>query len=321
MTNVPDYSSYINIKKTSVAQTANSFSATVKGRSTYAYANYFPLYKGLNFPRNSLVSNKFNPGPLRELTPLDIGNCQLWLDAVDPFATGTAPANGTALASWVDKSRAGRTATQTNSSNQPIFQSNILGGNPSVNFNGLSVLNMATYSNNTIPPISMFIITRQTTDTSGQFSISITSGNGIYFRSNTTEGSYTINDGGARNYLPNPKNFDTTSFHIQSFVLPNNAIGNYYFDGTVGDNSNGFTLDRRFFPSINPPPPSLGAYGGSPGSGGLVGFISEVVFYHEVLPLARIQLMEGYLAWKWGLVSNLPSNHPYKNAKPTLLNL
>ena len=25
---------------------------------------------------------------------------------------------------------------------------------------------------------------------------------------------------------------------------------------------------------------------------------------------------EGYLAWKWGLVGNLPSNHPYKNAAP-----
>ena len=26
---------------------------------------------------------------------------------------------------------------------------------------------------------------------------------------------------------------------------------------------------------------------------------------------------EGYLAWKWGLVGNLPSTHPYKNSPPT----
>lgn len=26
---------------------------------------------------------------------------------------------------------------------------------------------------------------------------------------------------------------------------------------------------------------------------------------------------EGYLAWKWGLQGNLPSNHPYKNSPPT----
>jgi len=28
------------------------------------------------------------------------------------------------------------------------------------------------------------------------------------------------------------------------------------------------------------------------------------------------QKMEGYLAWKWGLEGNLPSDHPYKNAAP-----
>jgi len=26
---------------------------------------------------------------------------------------------------------------------------------------------------------------------------------------------------------------------------------------------------------------------------------------------------EGYLAWKWGLEGNLPSDHPYKNSAPT----
>ena len=29
------------------------------------------------------------------------------------------------------------------------------------------------------------------------------------------------------------------------------------------------------------------------------------------------QQTEGYLAWKWGLQGNLPSNHPYKNNPPT----
>ena len=33
--------------------------------------------------------------------------------------------------------------------------------------------------------------------------------------------------------------------------------------------------------------------------------------------ISNIEKAEGYLAWKWGLVSNLPSGHPYKNAAPT----
>ena len=34
--------------------------------------------------------------------------------------------------------------------------------------------------------------------------------------------------------------------------------------------------------------------------------------------ISEIEKAEGYLAWKWGLVSNLPSGHPYKNSRPTI---
>jgi hypothetical protein len=28
------------------------------------------------------------------------------------------------------------------------------------------------------------------------------------------------------------------------------------------------------------------------------------------------QKLEGYLAWKWGMVPNLPVDHPYKTSPP-----
>ena len=34
--------------------------------------------------------------------------------------------------------------------------------------------------------------------------------------------------------------------------------------------------------------------------------------------ISDVESAEGYLAWKWGLVSSLPSNHPYKNSRPTV---
>jgi hypothetical protein len=34
--------------------------------------------------------------------------------------------------------------------------------------------------------------------------------------------------------------------------------------------------------------------------------------------LTDLEKAEGYLAWKWGLVSSLPSGHPYKNSAPTV---
>jgi hypothetical protein len=42
----------------------------------------------------------------------------------------------------------------------------------------------------------------------------------------------------------------------------------------------------------------------------------EIVIYGTALSPSQIQQVEGYLAWKWGLVQNLPAAHPYKKAAP-----
>jgi hypothetical protein len=43
------------------------------------------------------------------------------------------------------------------------------------------------------------------------------------------------------------------------------------------------------------------------------GNVGEILFYNSTLSTQNFQLVEGYLAWKWGLQSSLPSTHPYKN--------
>jgi len=48
------------------------------------------------------------------------------------------------------------------------------------------------------------------------------------------------------------------------------------------------------------------------------GVVCEIVSYGSTLSTSDRQKMEGYLAWKWNLVSLLPSNHPYKNSRPTV---
>ena len=50
----------------------------------------------------------------------------------------------------------------------------------------------------------------------------------------------------------------------------------------------------------------------------MTGYIAEVCVFNSVLSTTNYQLIEGYLAWKWGLQANLPSGHPYKNAAPTI---
>jgi hypothetical protein len=48
----------------------------------------------------------------------------------------------------------------------------------------------------------------------------------------------------------------------------------------------------------------------------LAGKIGELVIFNAALSSTDREKMEGYLAWKWGLVSNLPGGHPYKSSPP-----
>jgi hypothetical protein len=46
------------------------------------------------------------------------------------------------------------------------------------------------------------------------------------------------------------------------------------------------------------------------------GYIYEVLFYNSELTFDQRQAVEGYLAWKWGTNSSLPTIHPFYSIKP-----
>jgi len=46
------------------------------------------------------------------------------------------------------------------------------------------------------------------------------------------------------------------------------------------------------------------------------GGIGEVIIFSSLQDEDTIHKVEGYLAWKWGLTTSLPSAHPYKNVLP-----
>jgi hypothetical protein len=56
--------------------------------------------------------------------------------------------------------------------------------------------------------------------------------------------------------------------------------------------------------------------GGTGGSVAFDGNIADLFVYNRTLTDYERQLTEGYSAWKWGLQSNLPSDHPYRNTQP-----
>lgn len=50
----------------------------------------------------------------------------------------------------------------------------------------------------------------------------------------------------------------------------------------------------------------------------MTGDIAEVLVVRGAVDATTRQTVEGYLAWQWGLEGNLPVDHPYKNAAPTV---
>jgi hypothetical protein len=48
----------------------------------------------------------------------------------------------------------------------------------------------------------------------------------------------------------------------------------------------------------------------------LTASVAEVIVYSTTPTAQQRQQIEGYLAWKWGLVASLPASHPYKNYPP-----
>ena len=118
------------------------------------------------------------------------------------------------------------------------------------------------------------------------------------FRQTETYGSF-------GNY-PRP-NYDSTPWmmSLHSTTSPGSGL---YFNGNV----NRATLSNTTF--------ATGTFTDFIGSTALnmnQFNINEYLIYDANITSAQRQKAEGYLAWKWGLQSALPSNHLYKTAAPT----
>jgi hypothetical protein len=97
-------------------------------------------------------------------------------------------------------------------------------------------------------------------------------------------------------------------------------------NGGTGDGSYGFATPANqkeiingtetvWQPSIPDPSPwHLGHLGTNPAPQD--SYIHEFLCFSEYFTESQRFVVEGYLAWKWGIQSQLPVGHPYKNARP-----
>ena len=223
----------------------------------------------------------------------------MWLDGKDPAGTGTAPANGSTVSTWTDKSRNGNTATNQGGAGT------ITSTEAGLVFNGSGYMYIPGIAGSLVnKPFVVFIVeTLNTTAVAtllGEDSTAtLGTDNALHilyrntgdftfaFYSDDLE-DYAISGTGTRRlwalYLPTASNRVTRRNGAVDVTHGNYNRLNYFTTPCIG----------RCF-----------------GTSNYVGTISEMIIYPLDIGLTAIQQVEGYLAWKWGLNGSLPPTHPY----------
>jgi hypothetical protein len=231
----------------------------------------------------------------------------LWYDAADASTVTIA----TGVSQWNDKSGNSRNATQSTGANQPLVISNALNGKSVVRFDGSNdTLNYdGTFLANTSYTIHAVVTRRSSKSTN-------------FFMGGTDNNTN-------KNLLLGWENNTTFRFAqyandidaaVAGYTTPvtdlwgvglNTSVGRFIFRNGTSASTNATTTSLISYTGA-----LLGAFMAT--STYYDGDIAELVATTTVLSTTDRQKMEGYLAWKWGLVSSLPADHPYKNAAPTL---
>ena len=247
-------------------------------------------------------------------TPAEITTA-LWLDAAD---TNTITLNGGNVSQWDDKSGNSYHATQADSANRPAFAaSEVIFSNDF----------LITSDSMVAPSVSVFLVARSTNTNTARIidakgGTASSSENGglmlIQSASASTGLSWTVSSGGSFNRLDSGTENEFRGQDTDAIVAAfyDNANGRQWIEVNAALKSEAFPgsgfLDRST--SLNELRIGNSITDASP----LLGGIREIILVSSAVGLSEKQLIEGYLAWKWGLEAKLPADHPHKAAAPAV---
>jgi hypothetical protein len=261
--------------------------------STHPFKTYYPLTPFFN--------------------PLILSNCSLWLDGLDVCGTGVVPANSTTVNTWVDKSGNG-----SNASNAPQNGAVYITASNGLVFSGSN--SYATNISSTISPQTIFVVGKHASANLIDL---------IGIRENVAGGTLgvasvlnanvqNLRAWGGSTLATGATVTQNTTFIYGSIVVSAGAAGTniLYLNGarTGANGSTAPTLSGNGNIMIGAYKSAAG--GGSNGAEFFIGTINEVLIYNRVLSSNERQQVDGYLAWKWNLLNNLPAGHPFKTLRP-----
>jgi hypothetical protein len=235
----------------------------------------------------------------------------LWLDASDSTTLTTVSGS---ISEWRDKSGNSRNAVQSTDNYRP--STSTLNNLTILTFDGINDnMNIpTTILQSQSKPNIFYVFVPNNNNSNNAYSPEITfnstnngdNGSFHYVKSNLLGASYPMyTAGGWGNYENAGSGYVYGSAEMISFitltstynVYRNGILEGSSYAGNVLSYSTGLQLAQQQ---------------GSRTSG--ISFAEIVLVFGDSND--TYQRIEGYLAWKWGLVSKLPTTHPYKSAKP-----
>ena len=240
----------------------------------------------------------------------------LWLDAAD---ASTITEVGGAVSQWNDKSGNSRHAVQATANNQPVYTaSSLINSKPAIDFttNRLTTLTTPTIPNNTIasslPIFVLGVFYNRYSVSSFQSPIGARPGGGSWWTFLRPVGGTDMEIGFHGGSQLWSGNYSTNQSALISWSVNPSSRLNTHLNGVLIQNP----LAGPFSTQQNSPL-SIGAGSSLTTSENYEGLIGEIIFLTSEISVSNRQKLEGYLAHKWGLTGNLPSDHPYKTVGPT----
>jgi hypothetical protein len=273
---------------------------------------------------------KFGSGRLWR--PSDLGaDLALWLDAED---TDSIVLNGSTVSQWSDKSGNNRNASQTSAALQPSYLTTGFNGKPTLETNGNDILEFgATSLGRNVGGITCAIVgVHPIAGTFGSNSNEIFIGTGT--GASNTRFAFTPNPSAstANRYAVAGRRLDGDSYQTASSSTDSLAnrgnqwirvgqaaysggVANHWTDGTQDITNEPFQISGVTSDTDSQRASIFGGVNELPAGSQLC----EIVLTHSTMTDSDRQKLEGYLAWKWNLVGNLPAAHPYKLSPPFVI--
>jgi hypothetical protein len=236
----------------------------------------------------------------RPWTPRDITTA-VWYDSAD---LSTITASGGFVSNWADKSGNENDATQGSGGTQPETGTRTINGLNVLDFDGTDDVMSLTSGVDLVGKLFFIVIEKDVAKLQMLF------GNAVINTQLRIKGfDQSLEYASLAPYWPN--NTKTTTVIAEASPTICGFIGDsslqFSINGTVensetGNNGSGATV--------------YDLIGFGTGANPFDGKIAEIIMVDSLDPDVR-QRIEGYLAWKWGLESELPYEHPYKFEKPS----